>query len=54
MIATKVQHPVKLPSLETLEACRAGLTRRIKKAKNVEKSRLKDIREEIDFLIETL
>lgn len=54
MNVIKVQHPVKLPTIETLMACRNGLTKRIKKAKNVEKPRLRDIRDEIDSLIEAL
>jgi hypothetical protein len=54
MIITKVQQPAKLPSMDTLLACRSGLTKKIKRADKLEKRRLKDIREEIDFLIETL
>lgn len=54
MEATKVQYPVKLPTLDTLLQCRDGLTKRIKKAKRLEKSRLKDIRDEVDYLIEVL
>lgn len=54
MTIVKVTNPVKIPSIDTLMACRNGLTKRIKNANNSDKYRLKLIRSEIDFLIETL
>lgn len=55
MTATKVVRTPVMPTMETLLGCRDGLTKRIKNAKKkVEKARLRDIREEIDFLIEAL
>lgn len=54
-IITKVQHPAKMPTMDQLQACSNGLTRRMKKAKsNLEKSRLRDVKKEIDYLIEVL
>lgn len=52
----RVNEPVSiLPTHEVLEQCRAGLSRRIKNAKtHLEKNRLMDIRDEIDFLIDSL
>lgn len=55
MTAIRVQQEVKMPAMETLIACRDGITRRIKRAKKqIDKARLKDIRDEVDFLIEVL
>ena len=51
----KVDYSPILPSSEVLERCRAGLTRQIKKVKtHLERQRLKGIRDEIDFLIDSL
>ena len=50
----EVLNPI-LPSREVLELCRSGLTKRIKITfRHVEKQRLMDIRDEIDFLIDSL
>jgi hypothetical protein len=47
--------PVILPPHEVLEACRSGLSKRIKDTNlRLEKQRLKAIRAEIDFLIDAL
>jgi hypothetical protein len=55
MEAVRVKQPVKMPTMDILLQCRDGLTRKIKKAKKkLEKNRLKDIRDEVDFLIEAL
>lgn len=44
-----------LPKMETLEGCVKGLTKRMKNATSgVERKRLKDIRSEIQFLIDNL
>jgi hypothetical protein len=44
-----------IPKAEVLEGCRKGLTKRMQKATSAaERQRLKDIREEIDFLIDNL
>lgn len=44
-----------LPKMETLEGCVKGLTKRMKTATSgVERKRLKDIRSEIQFLIDNL
>jgi hypothetical protein len=44
-----------LPTQDVLEACRSGLTRKIRlTGKHIDKQRLKDIRDEIDFLIDSL
>jgi hypothetical protein len=52
---TKETLPTILPSHEVLEACRAGLTKRIKVTfRHLEKQRLKEIRDEIDFLLDAL
>lgn len=51
-----IQNPrTMLPSVDTLIQCRDGLTKKIKKeTSNLKKARLKDIRSEIDYLIEVL
>jgi hypothetical protein len=61
MAREKYLHPSKeanhtiLPSFEVLEQCRSGLTKRIKiTSRHVDRQRLKDIRDEIDFLIDSL
>jgi hypothetical protein len=47
--------PTIMPTHEVLEACRSGLTKRIKlSTRHMEKQRLMDIRDEIDFLIDSL
>ena len=52
--SAEVINPI-MPSREVLEACRSGLTKRIKlTARHIEKQRLMDIRDEIDFLIDSL
>lgn len=52
----RVNEPVSiLPTHEVLEKCRAGLSKRIKQStSHMEKNRLMDIRDEIDFLIDSL
>ena len=52
--AVRVQHPAKLPSKDILKACGKGLTRRMKVASKEEKARLKEIRKEINLLIQVL
>lgn len=53
--AQKVKLPAALISPETLAACRAGLSKRMRNAKDSnERDRIKDIRDEIDSLIELL
>jgi hypothetical protein len=55
MRPTQESIPSILPSHEVLEACRSGLSRRIKQTnRHIEKQRLMDIRDEIDFLIDSL
>lgn len=52
--SSEVNHTI-MPTYEVLEKCRSGLTKRIKTtSRHVEKQRLKDIRDEIDFLIDSL
>lgn len=51
----EVKDPIKLPDMETLKASRDGMTRRMLKESDPERRyRLKAIRDEFDFLIETL
>jgi predicted transcriptional regulator len=51
----RVEKPAMIPNQSTLERCRQGLTRQMKKAKtHQEAERLKMIRDEIDFLIDAL
>lgn len=53
--ATRVEEPVVVVKTETLAKCRAGLSRHIRNTKDKEKQgRLKEIRDEIDYLIEVL
>lgn len=53
--AKRVEEPVRFVSHSTLVACSKGLRKRIRNAKgNDERSKLVDIKEEIDFLIEVL
>jgi len=51
----EVKDPIKLPDATTLKQSRDGLTRRMLKETNPEKRyKLKVIRDEFDFLIESL
>jgi len=51
----RVERPPQLVSIDTLLSCRDGLVKRMKKTKKkLERDRLKDIKDEIDFLIEAL
>jgi hypothetical protein len=52
--ATRVQYPAKFPSKDILKACSKGLTKRMKGASKAEKARLKEIRKEINLLLEVL
>lgn len=53
--ATRVEEPVRFVKHSTLVACSKGLMKRIRNANdNGERSKLKDIKEEIDYLIEVL
>lgn len=55
MEVQRVERPPQIVNIDTLVGCRDGLTRRIKKTKKkLEKDRLREIREEIDYLIEVL
>lgn len=52
---TRVEAAPKLPDMDTLVGLRTGLTKRMRTETNKEKkARLRAIREEVDYLIDTL
>lgn len=51
----KVERPPQLIKMDDLIGCSNGLAKRMKKAKSkLKRDRLKEIKDEIDFLIEAL
>lgn len=53
--STRIANSVKIVDMDTLIDCSAGLAKRIKKSVSTEESRrLRDIKDEIDFLINNL